>query len=142
MAENEDGKNYYKRLTIVGVVIVSAILLIVLFTLPKNDESPSKKLEANTEAQVKYEESTANVVKTTLNLYYVHNGYYPIYINRVMEETRIDQESRNLFKEATEKTLAEFDYSVKGNESAYKFTYKSITGEVMESEGNYEEEYH
>jgi len=142
MPETQNDTSYYKRLAIIGAIIVAIILIIIIFTIPKGSSGTTKTLDATTQAQVDYEEATAGVVKSTLNLYYVNHGEYPITLQRVIEDENIDQESRTLFKDAIEVELKDFDYSVKGDESAYKFTYKSVTGEQISQEGDYTNEYH
>jgi len=142
MPETQNDTSYYKRLAIIGAVIVAIILIIIIFTIPKGSSETTKTLDATTQARVDYEKATAGVVKSTLNLYYVNHGEYPITIQRVVEDEKIDQKSRTLFKDAIEVELKDFDYSVKGDESAYKFTYKSVTGEQISQEGDYTNEYH
>ena len=142
MTEKQNDTSYYKRLAVIGAVFVAIILIIITFTIPKGSSGTTKTLDATTQAQVDYEKATARVVKSTLNLYYVNHREYPISLQSVIEDENIDQESRTLFKEAIEVQLKEFDYSVKGDESAYKFTYISAAGDQVSQEGDYTNDYH
>lgn len=141
-ALNTDTRNYYKRLGIIGAIIALIIILMIIVTLPKQDGKGTTQTNNASQATIDLGKASAEVVKATLNLYYLDNGNYPVYANTVNEDSAINQESKDSYNKATTATLKDFDYSVKGDGKAYKFTYLSADGKTVEINGSYENEYH
>ena len=140
MKTNQD--SYYKRLAIIGGVILTLFLVIFIATSTQKQDGQTAEAPAYIQAAIDAEEAQTAVIKATLNLYYLHRyGSYPSNAEDVMEVEEIEKADRAQFKSSIGK-LKDFEYKVKGDRSAYQFTYTSLSGETKTVEGNYEEEYH
>lgn len=131
-----EDKTYYKRLAIVGGVIVAIILVIVIISLPKPTQPA--QLDAAGQATQRLEKADADVIEAALKVYYIKQGQYPSTIDQLIDSE--DTDSQQSLREGVDR-LADFDYSVRGDKQAYKITYKSVDKQTVSLEGNYKEDY-
>jgi len=94
------------------------------------------------------EENYARVIKADLNLYYVLYKQYPDDTRSLLEGLRKDTyqdkketEKQVLITEKSIRELKDFNYVVRGDEQAYKFTYMGQFGR-KEVQGEYQKDFH
>lgn len=129
--EQADPQLSGKQMGIIGGIIAAVILVIII--IAANQEPPS---QVNT-ATGRVETSTAAVIQSTLNVYYVDRGYYPSSYEALME---YKPENAAKLKEYKDE-LKEFEYSRRGDEQAYQITYTNVDGKTITLTGNYKEDY-
>lgn len=129
-------KTYYKRIAIVGGIILATLIIIFIATQPKPDQPTP--LNAVGQAEQKLENANADLIKSSLKVYYIEESEYPSEIEELLSSK--EGEIKDSLQ-ASISNLNDFDYSVRGDRQAYKFTYKSIDTQLVTVEGNYQEDY-
>ena len=120
-----------KQIGIVGGIIAAIILVILIIA---NIQEPPSRVDTPTG---KLETSTAAVIQSTLNVYYVDKGYYPSSYESLIEYKPENEAKLNEYKEE----LRDFKYSRRGDEQAYQITYTNIDDKKITLSGNYKEDY-
>ena len=124
------------------IVIVLGGFVLLLGTLgivnalqhpAESSQHPISKTEAN------LENSSVELIKASLNVYYVDQREYPFDYDTLLESTT--GEDRESLEYATS-SLKDFKYQRRGDYQAYKLNYTSLTGEKKSVEGNYRNDYH
>jgi hypothetical protein len=89
-----------------------------------------------------YEITQENVVKSSLDLYYVKKGEYPRRNDKLVEELKkIDGLKIDELEKAIN-TLKDFKYQLRGDEEAYQFSYTDSSGQKHTVEGEYKKNFH
>ena len=120
-----------KQMGIIGGVIAAIILIILIVA---NTQEPPSLVDT---PQGKLETSTASVIQSTLNVYYVDKGYYPTSYEALMD---YKPENHDKLKEYRNE-LKDFEYSRRGDEQAYQITYTNIDKMKIKLTTNYKEDY-
>lgn len=140
-----------KRYWIAGSLISVVLLLgglYAFFEFQRTSEINTLK-KKEVVATTNYESAAVELIKSDLNLSYVFYENYPIDMGSLSEDLlkiyerdqQKGQEYVTSMKRAM-KNLKNFEYSVRGDRKAYKFSYTDLHGEKKEVEGNYEEDFH
>jgi len=120
-----------KQIGIIGAIITAIILVVLIIT---NTQAPPSRVDTPVG---KLETSTAAVIQSTLNVYYVDKGYYPISYESLIEYKPENETKLNEYKNE----LKDFEYSRRGDEQAYQITYTNIDDKKITLTGNYKEDY-
>ena len=130
-----------KKISVVGLVTGLAVLgYFFIDDLQTKEASRQRVIEAKDELS----KSGINAVKAHLNLYYVVNNEYPRKIDDLKEfvynnpDTRVNSEKLQTIITS----INNFSYEVRGDREAYKITYSDEAGNIIETEGNYNNEFH
>jgi len=122
-----------KYLAIIGGVIGVIIIVIIIITSTSAGKPQVNSLDG------KLETTSAAAIKAQVDLNYVTEGEYAYSYENLIEEAK--PEDKELLEKYRD-NLKDFEYSVKGDGSAYQISYTNITGEQITIDGNYSEDYH
>ena len=122
-----------KRLAIIGGVIGVIIIIVIIITSTSAGKPSVDSLDG------KVETTSAVAIKTHVDLNYLTEGEYAYSYENLIEEAK--PEDKELLEKYRD-NLKDFEYSVKGDGSAYQIKYTNIAGEHVTVDGNYEEDYH
>lgn len=86
----------------------------------------------------KQEQAYVELVEAELRDYYANERIYPISESDLSEI--FDDEEGLSYRDVT-KELEDFNYTVRGDREAYKFTYTDNDGKSQTVSGNYKEDY-
>ncbi len=125
------------RLAIVlgGLILIVAVVggISVLQQPEGSSHRPVSEVEADLET------SSVELIKASLDVYYVHEGEYPFDFDTLLKST--DGEDRQSLEQASS-NLKDFEYQRRGDYQAYKLNYTSLSGEKKSVEGNYQNDFH
>lgn len=142
MRKCDSKKEMKKILKSKKVWILLVIVLVIIGYFVIDDYMVKQKREKNLEiATLNYEQSLVNVMKASLNLYYVNVGSYPINIDSLKEHfTKIGQSIGNISKAETK--LNNFEYEFRGDKQAAQIKYINYDGEEKVVEFSYKDDFH
>ena len=149
--ESKQSTHERPRMDRTNVIIVAIVVTIVLavgvsfgLTMYANTNEPSAVEKAEQDLQ----DASADMIKASLDVYYVLHSRYPTSMDILKEDIATDPESWRASDASPDsmdtaiKELPGFTYEVRGDGEAYKFTYTDQRGEKRTVEGNYQEDYH
>lgn len=150
MSQEEKPKKLSDILFIVAVVavILVPIVAIIGVSIKGNKEDQPKSPVSLVEARARLAESSADLMKATLNVYYVNYKEYPVTDTALSEDIvnnpHLYSENAAASIQSVRTTdLQNFNYSVRGDYQAYKFTYTDpLKKETVTVEGDYQNSYH
>lgn len=134
-----------KKRIAIGIVVVIFLLFGGLYAYSEFERTENIK-----KTTTAYENSGEDLIKNELDLYYIIYNKYPNSIEKLMEGLSDERNYKLLKRERYDRTLLKnvikdlegFTYSVRGDDQAYKFTYKHKYGEQKVVEGNYQKDFH
>lgn len=116
-------------------------------TQPSEKSQEATKASTNPDEYKNLYEAQAKYLASILDVYFLTDGEYPLDIPYMIETIKmypkdfpsIKKDDFKQIKKATE--LPEFKYKVRGDNQAYKFTYKGVEGETVTKKGDYQNDY-
>lgn len=140
-----------KILVVVLLIATTLIVGYIAYEEFMHTKSTNEAKENYKNAVIESEAAKEDVVESSLNLYYVFYGRYPADTDSLIEGLSNKKNYELLDREPSDTTilvkivnsdLNNFEYSVRGDKKAYKFTYLSSDGETKEVIGEYQKEFH
>lgn len=130
-----------KKLKIVLSVAVVVLALVSYMVYDEVKTQAEWKSEVGV-ATKNYETAQENVVKSSLDLYYVKKGEYPRSKDKLVEELKKIEGIKVDELEKAIITLKDFNYQLRGDEEAYQFSYTDYIGQKHTVEGEYKKNFH
>ena len=127
-----------------GVVVIGLVVAVVLGFASFMPHSNSSKIGGDgvAETRNKLETASVNVLKAELDIYYVEYGRYPGTLSSLDEYVKDSRKDSISSYEDSKNSLKDLLYVVRGDSQAYKITYTSVSGQSIEVDGNYQQDYH
>lgn len=131
----------YIKFIVLGVIIIAILLISGLFLVDYQHQEDVRT------AKVNYEIASINLIKSGIDVYVAYEGKYPYDLKKLtskikeieLKEKKID--GMDIAIEKAIKNIPTLKYSVRGDEKAYKLTYKNSREEIKTVEANYEKDF-
>lgn len=130
------------------ILFILTVLALSLSQLIQSKESKSTSSDKDTlVALLARDNADAKVLKATLKVYYIANAKYPFSYDELVSYVDSDQsgnwssEDKRNFN-AIKTNLKDLNYTVRGDERAYQFTYTDSAGKPVRVTGEYQNDYH
>lgn len=127
------------------LVILAALSIVALVAIMSANVSTHKSNHAPETKQGQISQAEVKLLKDTLDIYYLNHHGYPTSLASLREDIKSDpSDSYKMTADEYDKDIKDIPslkYSVRGDRTAYKVTYKSESGVIQNETGSYNKDY-
>ncbi len=135
---SDDTKALLNKYGIFIIFGVLAVLIGILAIVSSVQQSQGIAYRSISKEEANLEKASSDMVTVSLDGYYANKGRYPVDYDALV--AHYDGETKDYLLKS-QVLLKDFEYTRRGDEQAYKFTYTSKSGEKKSVEGQYRKDY-
>lgn len=130
-----------KQAVIGGIILGLTVLGFIAITSKQDKQASEEKISL---AKDNLYTATTNLLKASLDVYYVANNKYPLNLEDLYQFLSDNPDTRDKLGQLRELVvkLDNFNYAVKGDRKAYNISYIDDKGNTITIQGNYDNEFH
>ena len=126
------------------IVLIMLGLSVLGIVVIKSNQAKQAREEKISLAKDNLSTATTNLIKASLDVYYVANNKYPLKMEDLYQFLADNPNTKDKLGQLQEFSakLNNFNYAVKGDRKAYNISYIDDKGNTITIQGNYDNEFH